>query len=241
MSPIDWLIVASLMAPLIWLLFRCNREVKNTSDFLTAGRCAGRYLLSISGGIGSFGLISAIAMFELYYNGGLATLYWGWLSGPLAIAAALSGWIYYRYRETRCMTVAQFLEVRYNRRVRILAGTLAWVAGVTNYGIFPAVGARFIIHFCRLPERFELGGMTWDLYPLMLGLIISTGIFFAIMGGQIAIMITDFAQGMFCNLAFLVLLVFFAVTIKWETVSTALSSWGMAHPEQSMINPFKTS
>lgn len=238
---VDWGIVAITFLPLIWVLIRSNREVRNSSDFLTAGRCAGRYLLTISGGIANFGLISAVAMFEMYYNGGLSPIYWMWATSPLVIVLTLCGWIFYRYRETRCMTMAQFFELRYNRGTRILAGILAWVAGILNYGIFPAVSARFFLYFCDLPDRIDLGGgFVADTYTLLLLVIVATGVGFAVFGGQIAIMVTDFLQGMFCNIAFLILAAFFVLTIDYDALAEALTAFGQSHPGQSFVNPFNT-
>ena len=67
---------------------------------------------------------------------------------PTTLIIALSGFVSYRFRQTRAMTIAEFLEIRYSRRFRIFMGCLAFTAGIINFGIFPAVGARFFIHYC---------------------------------------------------------------------------------------------
>jgi len=41
------------------------------------------------------------------------------------------------------MTLAQFFEVRYSKAFRLFTGGLAFLAGIANFGIIPAVGARF--------------------------------------------------------------------------------------------------
>ena len=54
--------------------------------------------------------------------------------------------------------MAQFFEIRYSRNFRVFCGILAWVAGIINMGIFPAVTAKFFIYFCGLPQSFEIFG-----------------------------------------------------------------------------------
>ena len=207
---IDWSIVVGLFLLLVCTLFFCKRYVKSTADFLAANRCAGRYLLTITSGIAAIGAISIVGSFEQYYVAGFAPVWWSFLSGPLGLIIAISGWVFYRFRETRCLTMAQFFEIRYSRSFRVFCGILGWLAGVINYGIFPAVSVKFFIYFCRLPESYRIPGINFEFstFVSLLLLAISLGVIFAIAGGQIAIMLTDFIQGTFCNVAFLLLLVF---------------------------------
>ncbi|MEM8782060.1 MAG: hypothetical protein AAGE65_04300, partial [Planctomycetota bacterium] len=62
-----------------------------------------------------------------------------------------SGWVQFRFRETRALTMPGFFSDRYSPGVRKSAGVLAFVSGVMNYGIFPAVTANLIVAFCGLP------------------------------------------------------------------------------------------
>jgi SSS family solute:Na+ symporter len=80
---------------------------------------------------------------------------------------------------------------------------------VVNYGIFPAVSVRFFMFFCRLPEYYPLWGINWDVYAVLLTIAIGLGLFFATCGGQIAIMVTDFVQGVFCNICFIIFIDYF--------------------------------
>ena len=247
MQLLDWCIVAGLWALLIAVLIYCQRYIKNSADFLAAGRCAGRYMLSISQGIAGFAVVNSVATFEMFYQAGFSSTWWAMLSAPLGLVLALVAWVTYRLRETRCFTLAQFFEVRYSRRFRVGAGILTWFSGIVNYGIFPAVSVRFFMFFCRLPEHYTFLGINWDVYAVLLTVAIATGALFAMFGGQVAIMVTDFLQGIFCNIAFIVFIFFifnlgkwdiFGGMVSWEQISKALL---MAPEGASQIDPFDCS
>ena len=71
----------------------------------------------------------------------------------------------------RAMTLAQFLEMRYSRRFRLFMGGLAFLSGILNYGIFPAISARFFIYFLDLPTTVSIAGMHVSTLALIMGLI----------------------------------------------------------------------
>ena len=247
MQFLDWSIVGILWIMLVGILIYCQRYVKNSADFLAAGRCAGRYMLSISGGIAGFAVVNSVATFEMFYQAGFSTTWWAMLSAPVGLVLALIAWVTYRLRETRCFTLAQFFEVRYSRRFRVGAGIITWISGVVNYGIFPAVSVRFFMFFCRLPEHCELWGIRWDVYAVLLTIAIGSGALFAMFGGQVAIMVTDFVQGIFCNIAFVIFIFFifklgkwdiFGGLVSWDQIAEALS---MAPAGASQVNPFDCS
>ncbi len=239
MNLLDWTILAALLAFLVTVLLGSRKFVRSSADFLAAGRLGGRYLLSISAGMSGVGAVTIIAAFEMNYAAGFSPVWWGFITGIIGIISALSGWVLYRFRETRALTLAQFLEMRYSRKFRIFAGILAWISGVANYGIFPAVSVRFFTYFCGIPSHWDLGFITLPTFPLLVMLVLALGVWFATSGGQIAIMVTDFIQGMFCNVVFLVLLIFlFCVFNKEMLISTLVSLSGTSG--KSLVDPFQS-
>lgn len=239
----DWSIVGVVILGLIGVLFYCNRYVNSAADFLAANRCAGRYMISISRGIAGFAVVNAVATFEMFYKAGFASTWWAMLTAPISLILSLVAWVTYRLRETRCFTLAQFYEVRYSRRFRIGAGMITFISGIVNYGIFPAVSVHFFMFFCRLPKYYQLWGINWDVYAVLLTVAIGLGMFFATCGGQIAIMVTDFAQGVFCNICFIIFILFIFKLGDWD-VSGGFVSWKQIEASLvdthgiSQINPF---
>ena len=192
---IDWLIVLCPLALVAWIGIKTQKYVKDVSDFLSAGRVAGRYVVCVAGAEASMGLISLVAMFELYYEAGLTYNFWANMTIVLGMIFALTGYCVYRYRETRAMTMGQFLEMRYNRPFRIYAGILQSISGVLNYAIFPAVGARFLVYFCDLPITVEIFTWTIPTFMIIMAIFLTVAVFVATLGGQVTIMSTDCIQG----------------------------------------------
>ena len=62
-------------------------------------------------------------------------------------------------------------------------------------------------------------------------------VYFVFSGGQIAVMITDFLQGIFVNVVFIVIVVFLMLKVDWGQIVQALST---APADASLVNPFQT-
>ena len=130
----------------------------------------------------------------------------------------MSGWVIYRFRSTRCLTLAQFFEKRYSRRFRIFTGLVAFTAGIINFGIFPAVGAQFFISYCGLPDTF----IGLPVYPMVMIVLLSISLYFVYTGGQIAVIIADFFQGIFATLVLLVVALYLFFNVGWDQVTESL-------------------
>jgi SSS family solute:Na+ symporter len=208
--------------------------MKSVADFLAANRLAGRYMLTVSSGFG--GAISLIALWEMVYDAGLPTQWWSMIGMPIGLIIGISGFIIYRFRQTRALTLAQFFEMRYSRKFRYFSGILCWISGVANYGIFPAITARFIIYFFGFSEYINVCGIEIATFPLVMIAYLSITLYIACAGGQISIMIVDFYQGILLMLIFLVLMCFLMYKFEWNDIIAGLLT---APENKSLVNPFK--
>ncbi|UCD28458.1 MAG: sodium:solute symporter [Planctomycetota bacterium] len=235
---VDWSIVLALLAFMVVVILATRHNMRGVADFLAAGRCGGRYLLCISEGIAGLGAVTLLAFWQQYTKTGFTGIWWSLPNWPLLFVLALSGWVLYRYRQTRALTLAQFFEMRYSRRFRIFAGMVAFASGIINYGVFPYLNARLFIYFCGLPETFTLAGFNVDTFTLVMLVLLSLALYFTFMGGQIAIMLTNFMQGIFCMTILLVVCLVLFNHIGWNHISEVVA---MAPEDQSLANPFKIS
>src|SRR5688500_498830 len=156
---IDWSFVAVPIGLVLALAVYTRRFVRSVADFLAAGRCADRYLLANARGEADSGLANTMSKFEVVLVSGFVLNFWEKISIPVLLLVGISGFVIYRFRETRAMTLAQFFEMRYSRRFRLFMGGLAFLSGILNYGIFPAVSARFFIYFLDLPHYVAVFGL----------------------------------------------------------------------------------
>jgi SSS family solute:Na+ symporter len=237
MSFFDWTILLAMYVAIVTTVLLTKRHMKGVADYLAARRAAGRYLLTISAGIAAVGAISVVAYLEMGYEAGFAQWWWGLITSLIMVIIKITGWVTYRFRRTRCLTLAEFFERRYSRRFRIFGGTVAFAAGLINFGIFPSVGARFFIYFLGLPEAWHLGPVTVPVFPALMAVLLATAVYFVFAGGQIAVLITDFIQGAFANIVFLILVVYLLKLVGWDAVSNVLTQ---VEPGQSKINPYDT-
>jgi solute:Na+ symporter, SSS family len=240
LSFIDWLIVFFTFALMVYGVIFSKKFMKSVADFLAAGRTAGRYIISIAMGMAMLGAISVVGEFQVFYKSGFCMKWWELTMAMVILFVTVSGWIVYRFRQTRALTMAQFFEMRYSRKFRIFSGILSWVSGIINFGIFPAVGARFFIYFTGLPTSFPLLGIEVSTFVFMMLFLLSVALFFVFAGGQIAVIIADFIQGVLTNTVFVILILFFFFTLDWSQIFEALIQV-QESPSASLINPFKTS
>lgn len=241
LTVIDWSIVGTVIALMTIAAFSAKRHTTNVADFLSANRCAERYLLSVSEGIAGIGVITIVAMFEAYYAAGFSFAWWGLSQYLITLLLALSGWIIYRYRQTRALTLAQFFEMRYSRRFRILCGMVMFISGTINFGLFPAVEARFFMYLIGIqPHEVQVFGLfTIDIvYCLFLITLIGISLFYVFIGGQIAAMAVGFVQGTIFNVFICITFGFLIYKFPWSQIVESLSNRPIS---ESMLHPFHSS
>ena len=212
MGWIDWLIVIIPTALIMSLGVHSRKYVHGVADFLSAGRCAGRYVLSMGNVASALAVTGLIAYVEIHYKTGFAIAFWNSLIVPVSIALGLYGYCTYRFRETRAMSLGQFLEMRYNRPFRIFASALRSISEMLANMIMPAIAARFFIYFLDLPHKVNICGFTIPTFMLVIIICLFLAISLICCGGTLSLLITDSVQGM----VLFPLMVVFVVFILWK-------------------------
>lgn len=238
MSFLDWLMVSLPLAIVIVAGLRARRYVKGVADFVSANRSAGRYLLSIARGEFQAGAVVFVAYFEIISHAGFTYTWWMWMTIPFTTLLGIFGFVTYRYRETRAMTLGQFFEIRYSKAFRLFAGLLGFVAGLLNFGIIPAVGARCLVYFLGLPETVTILSVTMPTFIPLMALFLSITAFVATSGGLITVMVINSIEGIMAQLFYLVIIGTLLWLFPWREVSATLAA---SPPHQSLLNPFDSS
>ena len=168
MTWLSWIIVGLPLAAVLWVAFYSRRYVKDVADYLVCGRVAGRYVISVGDLTAGLSVITLVAACESNYQVGMAMGFWNAINVPLSVFMSLTGYCVYRFRQTRCLSIGQFLELRYSHSFRIVAASIRTIAEMITNAIGPAVAVRFFIYFIGIPHRFNLFGLrialgaTWD-------------------------------------------------------------------------------
>jgi len=239
MTGLDWAIVIGCVGALTWFSLRTAKYMRGAADFLSANRSIGRYMLALDASVGGLAAVGVIAYFEQYYDAGFPAVWWTWMTLPGIMIITLTGWVYYRFRETRCLTLAQFFEARYSRGFRILAGMIAWLSGMLNFAIFPYVASNFFVYFCGLSPEFVLFGITLKTFWVIMVLTTGMAVLYTALGGQITVAVTDCLQGMFVNIGFVILIIFLMIQFAWPKVVESLQTAPINAAREKLENDAK--
>lgn len=234
---IDWLFIGvPLVVVTINVLF-AKRYIKSVADFLAASRLGGRYLVSTAGSQANAGPIGTIAGFQQMFVAGLVVQWWALIQSPILLIMGLVGFVAYRYRETRVLTMQQFFEIRYSRPLRVFAGFLVFLSGIINFGIFPGVEAQFFVYYCGLPETLWIFNWAVPTFAVLMVLFLSVTLLLTLIGGQLTVMITDCVEGLISGVFIVVVIIALLAIFNWNQIFEALvdASPGSG---KSLINPF---
>ncbi|MBC2592934.1 sodium:proline symporter [Ruficoccus amylovorans] len=235
MHTIDWLFVITPLLIVFSIGAFTQKYMRSVADFMSGGRVAGRYLLAVSKGEMAAGAVVFAAVFEVIARAGFTWTWWQWINIPVGLLVATTGFVVYRYRETRAMTLAQFFEIRYSKRFRVFTGFLGFFAGLVNFGIIPVIGARFITAFVGLPPVLNIAGVDVGTHLLVMAVLLSITLFLTLAGGQITVMVTDCLEGMLSQILYLVIIGCLVWMFSWSEISDVLSNRPAG---ESLINPF---
>ena len=240
MTWIDWCITLIPMAALIWMAFYSRRYARGVVDYLAAGRIAGRYVISVGDLTAGLSVITLVAGCEQNYQTGFAVGFWGAITAPVGVFIALTGYCMYRWRETRCLSMGQFLEMRYGSKFfRIFCATLRTIAEMVTNAIGPAIATNFFIYYLGLPHKIMICGVNLPCYAIIVALCLILALLFILPGGRISLLITDCVQGLLCYPVFVVIVGYIILNFSW-TYDIAPVMWNRV-PGQSFMNPYDVS
>ena len=236
---IDWLITIVPVVAVLWMALYSRKYVRGVVDYLAAGRVAGRYVMCVGSLESSLGVVAIVATVEANYQTGYALGFWGAIVAPVGLIMALTGYCTYRFRETKALSIGQFLEMRYNRSFRIFAATLRTLAEMLTNAIGPAVAANFFIYFMGFPHNVTFLGLNIPTFSLIVVIILIMAMIVIWPAGRIALLVTDSVQGLMSYPIFVVIVFYILFHFSWSR-EIAPVMMDRASGE-SFLNPFDIS
>lgn len=237
MSWIDWLIVLVPVTIVYCMGLYSRKYVRSVADFLSAGRVCGRYVINVGDIANALSILGIVSMLEVNYKTGFGMTFWANMLLPLSVFLGLSGFCSYRFRETKSMSLGQFLEMRYSRKLRIFASALRTLSEVVANSIMPAIAARFFIFFLDLPRYVNVFGLKISTFMLIMALCLFIAVSLICMGGTLTLIITDSLQGMLIYPLMATFVIFILVKFNWSgEIVPVLQDRA---PQESFIDPFE--
>ena len=184
-SALDWAIVVIYVLATLAAGLYGRKFVGGVSDFLVAGRELGTFIGIATLAATEIGTITFMYYAELGYKTGYAAFINGLIAGLVMIFIGRTGFVVKRLRDLRLMTVPEFFEVKYSRRLRIFTGILVATGGILNMGVFLKIEGTFLAIISGIPLSHIKAVMT---AILLLELV------YTVLGGMVSIVITDFIQ-----------------------------------------------
>ena len=236
---IDWLIAAVPLVLVLGIAIYSMKYVRGVVDYLAAGRVAGRYVLTVGDMTSGLGLITLVAIIEAAYQTGFAVEFWNVAAAPILMFVSLSGFCFYRFRETKALSNGQFLEMRYNRSFRIVASFIRILSEMLTNAIGPAVAANFFIYFLGIPHQIMIFGFAIPTFSLIVGLVLICAMIIILPAGRISLVITDCVQGLVCYPVFVIIAFYIMIKFSWsQDIIPTLSD---RVEGENFLNPFDIS
>jgi SSS family solute:Na+ symporter len=146
-----------------------RKFIKNMRDFVTAGRNLGLWLGIATMTGTELGLITVMYSAQKGFTGGFATFHIALAALIVTFVVGMTGFIVYRLREMKVMTIPEFYEKRFDRKTRILGGIMMVLGGILNMGLFLKVGSMFLVGITGLSAT------SWALPAVMIFLVAGGG------------------------------------------------------------------
>ncbi|NMA41965.1 MAG: sodium:panthothenate symporter [Oligosphaeraceae bacterium] len=236
MALLDWLILIVPLLAIVGAAFYTQRYIHDAVDFLAAGRIAGRYAISVADLASGLSIITLVALSEQNYQCGFGVAFWNSIGIPVGIAMSLTGYCNYRWRQTRCLSRGQFIELRYGSKFfRVVTAVISTTAESVTNAIGPAIAARFFIYYLGLPHRFTFFGISLPCYGIVVVLCLTLAILLIWPSGRISLLITDCFQGLLTYPIFIILAGFILLKFSWDI--DVLPVLINRAPQQSFVDP----
>ena len=232
----NWLIVIVPFAAVLYMAFHTRKYIRGIPDFLVGGRLCGRYLLAVGQMENTLSVMFLIAYIEVHYRTGFSTGFWSGFASPIMLVLSLSGFVTYRLRETKTLSMGQFLEMRYSRPFRLFCAILRTSVEMLSNTILPAISARFFIYLLGIPHYIDIFGFKIQSLALVIAVVLILAATILLAGGSLALLITDTLQGLMTYPIIFIFTMYILLSFSWwDEIIPVMAD---RIPGESFINPY---
>ncbi|HIE50596.1 MAG TPA: sodium:solute symporter family protein [Armatimonadetes bacterium] len=210
-TAVDWVIVALYLSMSVAIGLFANRFIARLSDYLVAGRGLKIYLAVATMTGTELGLVTVMYNAEQGFIGGFAGFHIGVVWSLACLAVGLTGLIVYKLRKARVMTIPEYYEQRFGKRVRWLGGVVLAFSGILNMGLFLQAGSRFVIGVTGLEPGSA--AVKWVMTLMLLLVLLYTTL-----GGMVSVVITDYLQFVVLSAGMAIITVLATTQVGWENL-----------------------
>jgi len=212
-ATIDWIIVMVYICIPVVIGVIVRKYVRQLSDFIVAGRSL-RLFVAIATLTGTeLGLVTVMYNSQLGFKHGFSAFHVGIIETACILAIGLTGFIVYKLRELRIMTIPEFYEKRFGKNVRIVGGIILATGGIMNMGLFLQAGARFMMGVTGYSNPAGL--------KIFMSIMLIMVLIYTVLGGMVSVVLNDFLQFVVLSIGMLLGSYFVISKIGWGNLFKA--------------------
>ena len=192
-----------------------RKYVQSVNDYLVAGRQVDVYLGIASLAATEFGIVTCMANAELGYKYGFAGLTPGIALFAAMFIVGSTGFCIKPLRQRGVITIPEFFEKKFGKKVRWASGVVIVLGGLLNMGVFLRMGGDF------LTLTFGLDISYLEIIMTMVLLIVAL---YTILGGMLSVLVTDYLQFIVMSIGLLAVCILILTQYGWEDLTENLST-----------------
>lgn len=229
-STIDWVIVIAypFISVVIGLVVR--KFIVDMKDFVTAGQSLGTWLgiATLTGT--ELGLITVMYSAQKGFTGGFAAFHIALAAGVTTFFVGVTGFLLYRLRAMRVLTIPEFYGRRFGRKTRVLGGVMMAFGGILNMGLFLKVGSMFLVGITGLTNQSLPLPEAWGLPPIhalpaIMVFLLTLVLIYTCLGGMLSVVLADYVQFVVLSFGLILTTVMAVFELGWDNIFNAVQQF----------------
>lgn len=223
---LDWCIVIVYLLCVVGIGVIIRKYVSSVSDFMVAGRSV-KTCLAIATMIGTeLGLVTVMYIAQKGFTGGFAAFHIALAAAIVTLTVGLTGFIVVPLRRLGVMTIPEFYEKRFNRRVRILGGIILAISGIINMGMFLKAGSLFVAGITHMTSDNEI--------KVIMTVLLAGVLLYTTLGGMVSVVVLDYIQFVVLSCGLIMACMLAINELGWQNIVDTVSTV----KEQAGFDPF---